>query len=83
MALDGFTVDVPDTPRNDRTFGRPGGQRAPGLFRSRHCARARSHVLWWWLITPYHRGEVTTAHRLLRGLRLDMPTCCWCRTAIS
>ncbi len=32
MALDGFTIDVADTPRNERAFGRPGTRRAPGAF---------------------------------------------------
>jgi Insertion element 4 transposase N-terminal/Transposase DDE domain len=75
MALDGFTVDVPDTPRNDRAFGRPGGHRAPGAFpqaRVLALCETGSHVLWRWLIKPYHRGEVTLAHRLLRELQPDM-----------
>jgi hypothetical protein len=75
MALDGFTVDVPDTPRNDRAFGRPGGHRAPGAFpqaRVLALCETGSHVLWRWLIKPYHRGEVTMAHRLLRELQPDM-----------
>jgi len=32
MALDGFVVDVPDTPANLRAFGRPGSSRAPAAF---------------------------------------------------
>src|SRR5512135_3409119 len=75
MALDGFTVDVPDTPRNDRAFGRPDGHRAPGAFpqaRVLALCETGSHVLWRWLIKPYHRGEVTMAHRLLRELQPDM-----------
>ena len=75
MALDGFTVDLPDTPRNDRAFGRPGGHRAPGAFpqaRVLALCETGSHVLWRWLIKPYHRGEVTMAHRLLRDLKPGM-----------
>src|SRR3954452_18618023 len=75
MALDGFTVDVPDTPRNDRAFGRPGGDRAPGAFpqvRVRALCETGSLVLWRSLIKPYHRGEVTMAHRLLRELQPKM-----------
>jgi hypothetical protein len=75
MARDGFTVDLPDTPRNDRAFGRPGGHRAPGAFpqaRVLALCETGSHVLWRWLIKPYHRGEVTMAHRLLNELRPDM-----------
>src|SRR6266446_10578732 len=32
MALDGFVVDVPDTPATARAFGRPRSGRAPGAF---------------------------------------------------
>src|SRR4051794_39931724 len=32
MGLDGTTLDLPDTPANARTFGRPGGGRAAGAF---------------------------------------------------
>jgi hypothetical protein len=30
MAIDGFVLDLPDTPENERAFGRPGGGRSPG-----------------------------------------------------
>ncbi|MFO0891764.1 MAG: IS4 family transposase [Isosphaeraceae bacterium] len=85
MALDGFTVDLPDTPRNDRAFGRPGGHRAPGAFpqaRVLALCETGSHVLWRWLIKPYHRGEVSMAHRLLRELRPDM-LLLWDRNSLS
>jgi hypothetical protein len=75
MALDGFTVDLPDTPSNDRVFGRPGGHRAPGAFpqaRVLALCETGSHDLWRWRITPYHTGEITTAHKLLRYLQRDM-----------
>ncbi len=75
MALDGFTVDLPDTPRNARAFGRPGGRRAPGAFpqaRVLTLCETGSHVLWRWRIRPCHVGEVTMAHRLLRYLQPDM-----------
>jgi hypothetical protein len=74
MALDGFVVDLPDTPANERAFGRPGG-RAPGAFpqaRVLALCETGSHVLWRSLIKPYHRGEVTMAHYLLRSLQPDM-----------
>lgn len=75
MALDGFTIDLPDTPANDRAFGRPGGHRAPGAFpqaRVVALCETGSHVLWRWLIKPYRTGEITMAHKLLDDLRPDM-----------
>ena len=42
MALDGFVVDLPDTPANERSFGRPGSGRARAPSRrpvSWRCAR--------------------------------------------
>ena len=75
MALDGFVVDVPDTPANDRAFGRPGSSRAPAAFpqaRVLALCETGSHVLWRILIKPQSCGEVTMAHYLLRFLQKDM-----------
>ena len=75
MALDGFVVDVPDTPANERAFGRPGSGRAPAAFpqaRVLALCETGSHVLWRSLIKPQSRGEVTMAHYLLRFLCRDM-----------
>jgi hypothetical protein len=75
MALDGFVVDLPDTPSNGRAFGRPGSSRAPAAFpqaRVLSLCETGSHVLWRSLIKPCSRGEVTMAHYLLRSLQKDM-----------
>ena len=43
MAVDSFVVDVPDTPANERAFGRPAERSSPGAFRkhaSSVCARS-------------------------------------------
>jgi Transposase DDE domain len=75
MALDGFVVDVPDTPANERAFGRPGSSRAPAAFpqaRVLSLCETGSHVLWRSLIKPCSRGEVTMAHYLLRRLQPGM-----------
>ena len=75
MALDGFVLDVPDTPANDRAFGRPGSSRAPAAFpqvRVLALCETGSHVLWRSLIKPQSCGEVTMAHHLLRSLQKDM-----------
>jgi hypothetical protein len=71
MALDGFVVDVPDTPANARAFDRPGSSRAPAAFpqvRVLALCETGSHVLWRSLIKPCSCGEVTMAHYLLRFL---------------
>ena len=75
MALDGFVVNLPDTPANVRAFGRPGSSRAPAAFpqaRVLALCETGSHVLWRWLIKPCSCGEITMAHYLLRFLQPDM-----------
>jgi Transposase DDE domain len=75
MSLDGFVVDVPDTPDNARVFGRPGSGRAPGAFpqvRVLALCETGTHVLWRTLLKPCRRGEVTMAAYLLRFLREGM-----------
>ena len=75
MAIDGFVLDLPDTPENERVFGRPGSGRAPGAFpqaRVLALCETGSHVLWRWLIKSIRIGEVTMAHCLLRSLEADM-----------
>ncbi len=75
MALDGFVLDVADTPANERVFGRPGSGRAPGAFpqvRLLALCETGSHVLWRWLLKPLRHGEVKMAPYLLRFLEKDM-----------
>ncbi len=75
MAIDGFVLDLPDTPENERIFGRPGSGRAPGAFpqaRVLALCETGSHVLWRWLIKSIRIGEVTMVHRLLRFLEEGM-----------
>ena len=75
MALDGFIVDVPDTPVNSGAFGRPGSGRSPGAFpqvRVLTLCEVGSHVLWRSLLKPYHCGEVSMAPYLLRFLAANM-----------
>ena len=71
MGLDGFVVDLPDTPENEKAFGRPGSGRAPGAFpqaRVLALCETGSHVFWRWLIKPLCCGEITMARCLLRLL---------------
>lgn len=75
MALDGFVLDVADTPANERAFGRPGSSRAPGAFpqvRLLALCETGSHVLWRWLLRPLRHGEMSLAPYLLRFLQKGM-----------
>ena len=75
MALDGFVLDVADTPANARAFGRPGSGRAPGAFpqvRLLALCETGSHVLWRFLLKPLRHSEVKMAPYLLRQLQAEM-----------
>jgi hypothetical protein len=75
MALDGFVVDVPDSPRNARVFGYPHSGRATGAFpqvRVLSLCEAGTHILWRQLLKPHRCGEVTMARYLLRFLQENM-----------
>lgn len=75
MAVDGFVLDLPDTPENERVFGRPRGGRTPGAFpqaRVLALCETGSHVLWRWLVKSIRIGEITMAHHLLRHLTRGM-----------
>ena len=75
MALDGFVLDLADTPANAHAFGRPGSGRAPGAFpqvRVLALGETGSHVLWRFLLKPQIRSEVSMAPYLLRRLQEAM-----------
>jgi hypothetical protein len=75
MAVDGFVLDVPDTPENERAFGRPGGGRSPGAFpqvRTVSLCEVGTHCLWRSLSKPQWRGEPPMAHYLMRFLEANM-----------
>jgi hypothetical protein len=75
MALDGFVLDVADSPDNARVFGRPGSSRSPAAFpqaRVLALCEVGTHVLWRTLTKPCHRSEVKMAAYLLRFLQDDM-----------
>ena len=75
MAIDGFVLDLPDTEKNERAFGRPGSGRAPGAFpqaRVLSLCETGSHVLWRSLIKPIRRGEIPMARHLLKFLTSNM-----------
>jgi Transposase DDE domain len=73
--MDGFVVDLADTPDNERIFGRPKSGRAPGAFpqaRVLALCEIGTHVLWKVLIKPIRRAEIVMAKVLLRHLDPDM-----------
>jgi Insertion element 4 transposase N-terminal/Transposase DDE domain len=75
MAIDGFKVDLPDTPANERVFGRPRSGRADGAFpqaRVLALCETGSHAFLHWQVKPLRRGEITMAPVLLRHLEADM-----------
>jgi hypothetical protein len=75
MAVDGFALNLPDTPANERAFGRPRNQRRPGAFPQCQVlalVEAGTHVFWRWLIKGCHIDETRLAPPLLRHLRADM-----------
>jgi len=75
MALDGFVVDLPDTPDNARIFGKPKSGRAEGAYpqaRILSLCEAGTHVLYRHLVKPIRVGEVTMADYLLRWLEEGM-----------
>ena len=77
MALDGFVLDLQDTPANERIFGRPKNGRAPGAFpqcRVLALCETGSHVLYRWLVKPICCGECSMASWVLRGVQLEFPT---------
>lgn len=75
MALDGFTLDLPDRPDLERVFGRPQSGRAAGAFpqaRVLALCETGTHVIWKHLIKPIRCGEITMAPTLLRHLEKNM-----------
>lgn len=75
MALDGFVVDVVDSPDNERLFGRPCNGTAVGAFpqaRVLALCEVGTHILWKSQIKPVRRAEITLASVLLRHLTADM-----------
>ena len=75
MALDGFVLDVPDSPANARLFGRPGNHRSPGAFpqvRVLALCELGTHVLWRTQIKPCRCSENAMAPTLVRYLEPSM-----------
>jgi hypothetical protein len=75
LAIDGTTLDVADTPENDRAFGRPTTGRGVGAFpqvRVLALIETGTHVICDAIVRPFRSGEVPTALRLLRSIEPGM-----------
>ena len=71
MAIDGTTLDVADTPENDRAFGRPTTGRGAGAFpqiRILALIETGTHAICDAVLRPCRSGEVPAALRLGRSV---------------
>lgn len=77
VAMDGATLDVPDTTENDEHFGRPGSSRGEGKgafpqIRLVGVAECGTHAMFAAAIGPYGTAERTLATQVLPALRPGM-----------
>ena len=75
VALDGSTLDVPDTAANRAHFGKPGASRGKAAFpqlRLVGLIETGTHGFFAAAIGPYARGEQTLATEVLPALKPDM-----------
>jgi hypothetical protein len=75
LALDGSTLDVPDTPANVAAFGRPGGGRGQGAFpqiRVVGLVECGTHAIVDAAMGGLHLGEGSLAPSLARSLGRGM-----------
>jgi len=73
MAIDGTTLDLPDTAENARVFGRPTTGRGAGVgafpqLRLVWLVEAGTHLLCGVVLRPFSRGEAPAARQLLRSV---------------
>lgn len=76
VALDGFTLETPDTVANEEAFGRPkspsGGKSAYPLVRGAGLVEVGTHVLFGAVLGGYYTGEVTLARQVVPRLKKGM-----------
>ncbi|MFD0582250.1 IS4 family transposase [Dactylosporangium darangshiense] len=77
VAVDGSTLDVPDTPSNVEAYGRPGSSRGPGRaafpqVRVAALAECGTHAMFAAATGPLSVHETTLARRLFGQLRAGM-----------
>jgi hypothetical protein len=71
MGADGFTLDLPDTPANQRSFGRPRNGHSTGAFPQAQVlglVELGTHVFWRWVIKGCHIDETRMLKPLLKHL---------------
>jgi hypothetical protein len=75
MAIDGTIEDVPDSPENDRVFGRARTDRGPAAFpqvKAVYLAEVGTHATVDAGFWPYHTSEHRGALRMLRSVHPGM-----------
>jgi len=75
MAVDGFVLNIADTPANEQAFGRPQSGRGQGAFpqvRVLALCETGSHVIWKFLIKHISCGEISMLSYLIRFLESNM-----------
>ena len=75
MGIDGTTFDMPDTPENERIFGRGGNQRSPNAFpqvRVLALCELGTHAICDIALRPIRGSEQAMLPHLLRSLQPDM-----------
>jgi hypothetical protein len=75
MAVDALTVDLPDTPANERAFGRPGNARSAGAFPQAQVLgllEVGTHVFWRWVVRGCHVDETLMVPPVLKYLTREM-----------
>jgi hypothetical protein len=76
MAVDGSTIDVPDTPSNARVFGYPGSRKGTRAafpkVRLVFLVEVGTHILCDALLSPYRMHERVRVRKLLRSVGQGM-----------
>lgn len=75
VAVDGSTLEVPDTPCNEEAFGRPYSERGESAYprvRVVGLAETGTHVCFGAEVGPYYTSEVTLAHKVVKRLEPGM-----------
>ena len=75
VSLDGSTVEIADTPANEKAFGRPGASRGAAaypLLRFVGLVENGPHVLFGVKLGGYKTGETTLAKEVIQHLQKEM-----------